>query len=51
MRLIKPLKWFSLASVILLANADSPPIEVALRSSWPAPPLLLEIMFVSHSVP
>jgi hypothetical protein len=40
-------KWFSLAIAILGASARSPPVKLALRSSWPAPPLLLEIMFVS----
>jgi UDP-glucose:glycoprotein glucosyltransferase len=34
-------------SLILLGlDAASPPVKVALRSSWPAPPFLVEVMYV-----
>lgn len=31
-----------------LASASSPPVEVEVQSSWPAPPLLLEILCVDN---
>jgi UDP-glucose:glycoprotein glucosyltransferase len=43
-------KWLSLALVLLGTNAGSPPVKVSLRSSWPAPPLLLEIMYASEVI-
>lgn len=30
-------------------RAASPPVKVALRSSWPSPPFLLELMYVAKS--
>jgi UDP-glucose:glycoprotein glucosyltransferase len=36
--------------VVGVVGAPSPPVKVTLRSSWPAPPLLLEIMYALYFV-
>ena len=36
----------ALAAVKAAAVPQSPPVKVSLRSSWPAPPLLDEILYV-----
>ena len=38
-----PFLAFSLA---VLGNAASPPVNVSLRTSWPAPPFLTEVLYV-----
>jgi len=39
--------WILPVSFALLAvKAASPPVKVSLRSSWPAPPFLLEVVYV-----
>lgn len=43
---MKSLSWLLLAaaSTLQLVTALSPPVKVELRSSWPAPPFLAEIL-------
>ena len=42
-----PFLAFSLA---VLGNAASPPVNVSLRTSWPAPPFLIEAMYVLSNI-
>ena len=39
---------FVLISVVsgVQCITDSPPVKVSLRTSWPSPPFLLELMYV-----
>ena len=39
----------ALAALKATGNPQSPPVKVSLRSSWPAPPLLAEILYVNKS--
>ena len=36
----------ALAAIKATGIPQSPPVKVSLRSSWPAPPLLAEILYV-----
>jgi UDP-glucose:glycoprotein glucosyltransferase len=43
--------WVFPVSVILLGvEAATPPVRVSLRSSWPAPPFLVEVLYVDYSL-
>ncbi|KAK4688056.1 UDP-glucose:glycoprotein glucosyltransferase, partial [Tremellales sp. Uapishka_1] len=45
-------RWLAaLALGVTAVIASSPPLSISLETSWPAPPIILEILYVIYSVP